>query len=110
MQSVVEFEQEKVNMQKNLDKWQLNRSRCIAALPFQKVKNIYIYIYIYSLYIYSKKKEEEKSVLRQVLPVELKVLPVELSKKTSSSKVLPVELKVLPVELNKKWAVAKSYR
>ena len=51
-------------MQKNLDERQLNRSRCIAAPLFQKVKNIYIY---------SKKKEikkREKSVLRQVLPVE----------------------------------------
>ena len=70
-----------------------------------KVKNIYIYIYIYIfiIYIFKKKKREEKSVLR-------KVLPVELNNKTSSSKVLPVELKVLPVELNKNWAVAKSYR
>ena len=77
MQSVMEFEQEKVDMQKNLDERQLNRSRCIAAPLFQKVKNIYIYIH----YIYIQKKIEEKSVLRQVLPVELKVLPVELNKK-----------------------------
>ena len=32
----VEIEQEKVNMQKNLDERQLNRSRCIVAPLFQK--------------------------------------------------------------------------
>ena len=92
MQSVMEFEQEKVDMQKNLDERQLNRSRCIAAPSFQKWKiyiYIYIYIYIHYIYIQKKKKKEEKSIWRQVLPV---------------------ELKVLPVELNKKQAVAKSYR
>ena len=65
-----------MNMQKNLDERQLNRSRSIVALLFQKVK-----------YIYSKKKKKkkkkrkkkeekkkkrsEKSVLGKVLPVEL---------------------------------------
>ena len=68
MQLVMEFEQEKVDMQKkkkNRDERQLTKSRCMAAPPFQKVTNIYIY----SLYIYiqkkkKKKKREEKSVLR----------------------------------------------
>ena len=55
MQSVMEFEQEKVDMQKNLDERQLNRSRCIAAPPFQKWK---IYIYIHFIYIQKKKKKK----------------------------------------------------
>ena len=69
MQSVMEFEQEKVDMQKNLDERQLNRSRCIAAPPFQKWKiYIYIYIYIYSLYIYSKKKKKKRKIDLEASP------------------------------------------
>ena len=66
MQLVMEFEQEKVDMQKkkkkNRDERQLTKSRCMAAPPFQKVTNIYIYIYIYIfiIYIYSEKKEKKK--------------------------------------------------
>ena len=83
-------------MQKNLDEGQLNRSRCIAAPLFQKSEK-YIYIYIY-IYIYSKKKrrkkkerrkekkKREKSVLRQVLLVELKVLPVQPARKQAVAK------------------------
>ena len=76
-----------------------------TTVPKVKKKNIYIYIYIYiySLYIYSKKKKEEK-IVSEASPTG------RTQQKTSSSKVLPIELKVLPVELNKKWAVAKSYR
>ena len=86
MQSVGESEQEEVE---KLEEKQLNKSRCMAAPPFQKEKNIYIYIFI--IYIFKKKEEkkEEKSIWMQVLPV---------------------ELKVLPVGLNKKQPVAKSYR
>ena len=54
MQSVVESEQEKIDVQKNMDERQLNKSR-LWLLLHSKVKNIYIY----SLYIYSKKRERK---------------------------------------------------
>ena len=67
-----------------------------TTVPKVKKKNIYIYIYIYiyidiDIYIYSKKKKKkkkkrEKSVLRQVLPVELKVLPVQPARKQAVAK------------------------
>ena len=55
MQSVVEFEQEKVNMQKNLDERQLNKSRYIVAPPFKSEK----YMYIVIIYIFKKKKRRK---------------------------------------------------
>ena len=69
----------------------------------KKKKNIYIYIYIY-IYIFKKKKKKrrkkeekkkkrEKSVLRQVLPVELKVLPVQPARKQAVAKSYRYNLK-----------------
>ena len=102
MQSVVEFEQEKVNMQKHLDERQLNRSRCIAEPLFQKKKkkNIYIYIYTYIL----KKKKKKRKISFEASPTGRTLSSTGRTySETGSSK-------VLPVELNKKWAVAKFYR
>ena len=77
---------------KNRDERQLTKSRCMAAPPFQKVKNIYIYIHYIYIYIYSEKKEKKK---RRKIGFE--VSPTG-------------RIKVLPVGLSKKGAVAKSYR
>ena len=99
MQSVVESEQEEIDMQKNLDERQLNKSRLWLHHHSKGEKNIYIYIH----YIYIQKKRRRK--------IDLEASPSgKTQQKTTSSKVLPVELKVLPVGLDKKWAVAKSYR
>ena len=79
MQSVVESEQEKIDVQKNMDERQLNKSR-YGCSSIQKVKNIYIFI----IYIFKKKRERK---------IELEVSPTGRTHiKTTSSKVLPVGL------------------
>ena len=78
MQSVVESEQEKIDVQKNMDERQLNKSRLWLLLHSKSEKYIYIH------YIYSKKRERK---------IELEVSPTgRTHTKTTSSKVLPVGL------------------
>ena len=94
MQSVVESEQVKVDMQKkNLDERQLNKSKCMATPPFQKLK-IYIYIYIYSSYIYIPKKNKKRRKIDLVASPTGRTLSHtgRTQQKTTSSKVLPVGL------------------
>ena len=79
MQSVVESEQEKIDVQKNMDERQLNKSRLWLLLHSKSEKYIYIH------YIYIQKKRERK--------IELEVSPTgRTHTKTTSSKVLPVGL------------------
>ena len=81
MQSVVESEQEKIDVQKNMDERQLNKSRLWLLLHSKSEK----YIYIFIIYILKKKKRERK--------IELEVSPTgRTHTKTTSSKVLPVGL------------------
>ena len=58
MQSVVESEQKKIEMQKNLDERQLNKARLWLHLHSKSEKYVYIH------YIYIQKKREEKSIWR----------------------------------------------
>ena len=80
MQSVVESEQEKIDVQKNMDERQLNKSRLWLLLHSKSEK----YIYIHYIYIQKKKRERK---------IELEVSPTgRTHTKTTSSKVLPVGL------------------
>ena len=79
MQSVVESEQEKIDVQKNMDERQLNKSRLWLLLHSKSE----IYIYIFIIYIFKKKERK----------IELEVSPTgRTQQKTTSSKVLPVGL------------------
>ena len=62
MQSAVESEQEKADMQKNLDERQLNKSR--LWLHHHSKSGKYIYIH----YIYIQKKREKKKIGFEVSP------------------------------------------
>ena len=58
-----------------------------------KVKNIYIFKKKKKKKGRKEKKKREKSVLKQVVPVQLKVLPVQLNKKMAVAKLYWYNLK-----------------
>ena len=64
MQSVVESEQEKIVMQKNLDERQLNRSRLWLLHHSKSGK----YVYIHYIYIFKKKKKRGRKIDLEVSP------------------------------------------